>query len=54
VVNNSAPGTNATASYDDQSRTVTIAVAEIASQIRANSGPVWSALRGASNVQGRM
>jgi len=54
VVNNNASNATATASYDSQSRTVTIAVNEIASQISANSGPVWSALRGSSNVVGRL
>ena len=54
VVNNTAPGTVATATYDDQSRTVSIAVTEVANQIRTNTGPVWSAMRGATNVQARM
>lgn len=54
IVNNSAPGATVKASVDDQSKTVTLAVNEVASQIRANSGPVWSAMRGSSNVQGRM
>ena len=51
VINNTASGTRATASYDDKTRTVQIAVAEVASQISNNSGPVWSALRGATNVR---
>jgi tape measure domain-containing protein len=54
VVNNTAPGTMATATYNDQSRTVSIAVTEVANQIRTNTGPVWSAMRGATNVQARM
>lgn len=54
VVNNTAPGTTATASFDDQSRTVTIAVAEVAAQIRSNSGPVFSAMRAGTNIQPRM
>ena len=54
IVNNNAPGAAVTASVDDQSKTVTLAVNEVASQIRANSGPVWSAMRSSSNVQGRM
>lgn len=54
IVNNSAPGVAVTASVDDQSRTVTLAVGEVASQIRANSGPVWSALRSSTSVQGKM
>lgn len=51
VVNNTAAGTQATASYDQTARTVQITVSEIASQISSNSGPVWSALRGATNVR---
>ena len=54
VVNNNAPGATATASVDDQSRTVTVAIAQIADQIRQNSGPVWSALRSSSNVAPRI
>lgn len=54
VVNNNAAGTTASASVDDQSRTVTIAIAQVADQIRQNSGPVWSALRSASNVAPRI
>lgn len=51
-INNAAAGTVATASVDDRSRTVDIAVNQVANQIRENSGPVWSALRGSSNVRG--
>lgn len=54
VVNNTAAGTMASASVDQQSRTVQIAVTEVANQISSNSGPVWSAMRGATNVQARM
>ncbi len=54
IVNNSAPGSQATASVDDQGRTVTIAIAQVADQIRNNSGPVWSALRSSSNVAPRI
>lgn len=54
IVNNTAGGTTASASVDDQSKTVNIAIAQVAAQIRENSGAVWSALRGASNVQSRM
>ena len=54
IVNNNAPGAAATASVDQQSRVVTIAVTQVADQIRNNSGEVWSALRGATNVQSRM
>jgi tape measure domain-containing protein len=54
VVNNNSPGSTATASVDEQGRTVTIAIAQIADQIRSNSGPVWSALRSSSNVAPRI
>lgn len=51
VVNNTAANTMATASYDDRTRTVQIAVAEVANQISNNSGPVWSAMRGSTNIR---
>jgi len=51
VVNNTASGTMASASVDQQSRTVQIAVTEVAQQISNNSGPVWSAMRGSTNIR---
>lgn len=51
VINNTATGTRATASYDDKTRTVQIAVTEVANQISSNSGPVWSAMRGSTNIR---
>ena len=51
VVNNTASGTMASASVDQQSRTVQIAVTEVANQISSNSGPVWSAMRGSTNIR---
>ena len=51
VVNNTASGTMASASVDQQSRTVQIAVTEVAQQISNNSGPVWSAMRGSTNLR---
>ena len=51
VVNNTAMGTQASASVDQQSRTVQIAVTEVANQISSNSGPVWSAMRGSTNIR---
>ena len=51
VVNNTAMGTQASASVDQQSRTVQIAVTEVAQQISSNSGPVWSAMRGSTNIR---
>lgn len=55
IINNSAPGATASvSSIDEQSRTVTLAVSAVAEQISSNSGPVWSAMRGATNVQSRL
>lgn len=51
VVNNTAAGTMASASVDQQSRTVQIAVTEVVQQISNNSGPVWSAMRGSTNIR---
>lgn len=51
VINNTATGTMASASVDQQSRTVQIAVTEVAQQISSNSGPVWSAMRGSTNIR---
>ena len=51
VVNNTAADTMASASVDQQSRTVQIAVTEVAQQISNNSGPVWSAMRGSTNIR---
>lgn len=53
-VQNSHPTAQVTAQTDESGRIVQIAVAEVASQIGANSGPVWSAMRSATNVQGRL
>ncbi len=55
IVNEAPPGT--TARVDETARIVEIAVgrakAEIATEISENSGQVWGALRGSTNVQGR-
>lgn len=51
IINNTAAGTQATASVDQNSRTVEIAVAQVANQIANNEGKVWSALRGSTNVR---
>lgn len=53
-VTNNHPTAQVTTQTDDTGRIVRIAVAEVANQISSNSGQVWSALRGSSNVQGRM
>jgi SLT domain-containing protein len=52
IINNNAASATASASVDDSSRTVTIAVNEVASQISERRGPVWSAMR-TTSVQGR-
>lgn len=54
VVNNNAPGAAASASVDQSARVVSIAVEAVAGGIRDRSGPVWNALRGSTNVQGRL
>lgn len=54
IQNLGAPVQVQSQTYDSQSNTVTLAIAEVASQISNNSGPVWSAMRGATNVQGRL
>lgn len=54
VVNNNHPTAEVTAQVDETGRIVQIAVSEVASQIAGNTGPVWSAMRGSTNVQGRM
>ncbi|WAC75368.1 tape measure protein [Roseateles sp. SL47] len=56
IINNAPAGT--VANVDQQSRTIEIAVAQAKSQIAAefssNTGETWNALRGSSNVQGRI
>lgn len=51
---NSHPTAQVSTQTDETGRTAQIIIAEVANQISNNSGPVWSALRGASNVTGRM
>lgn len=50
VINNHS-GAQVTTRTDDAGRTTQIVISEIVSQISSNSGPVWSALRGATNVR---
>jgi hypothetical protein len=56
IINEAAPGTTAT--VDERSRVIEFAVAaaeaRVVGSIRENSGPVWSALRSSTNVQGRL
>lgn len=54
VINNTAAGTQATASVNEQSRTVEIAVATVAMQIKNNEGQVWSAMKGSTNIASRL
>lgn len=53
VINNH-PTAKVSASQDETGRIAQIVISEIASQFRENSGPAWAALRGSSNVQGRL
>jgi hypothetical protein len=54
VQNNASTASVSQPTVDDQARTVTWAVSEVANQIRSNSGQVWSAMRSATNVQSRL
>ncbi|MDO8251398.1 MAG: tape measure protein [Rhodoferax sp.] len=54
IQNMGTPQQTQSQTYDQQSNTVKMVMADLVSQISGNSGPVWSALRGASNVTGRM
>lgn len=54
VINNMASGVQASATVDNNTKTVEIAVNEVASQISNNSGPVWQAMRSSTNIEGRL
>ena len=54
VVNNNASNAQASASVDQSSRTVQITIAELSNQVQTNTGQFWNALRGATNVRGRI
>ena len=54
VINNSVAGTQASAHVDDQSKTVEIAISEVANQISTNSGQVWMAMRSSTNIEGKI
>lgn len=57
VVNNYASGVDVSATQTSDGNvevTVQRAVAEVASQIASNSGQVWSAMKGATNVQSKL
>jgi hypothetical protein len=51
IVNNMAPGVQVTPQVNEQSRTVTLAVAEAASQVIERRGPMWNAMQ-TTNVRG--
>ncbi|MDO9002826.1 MAG: tape measure protein [Aquabacterium sp.] len=54
IQNMGTPQTVQSQSYDQQTNTLRMVVADITNQIATNSGPVFSALRSATNVQGRV
>ena len=54
IQNMGAPLAVQSQTYDDKANTVRLVVAEVAGQIRENNGPVWSAMRSSTNVQGRL
>lgn len=55
IINNmGAPVAVQSQSFDAQANVLKLTVAEVSNQIRENSGPVWSALRSSTNVQGRL
>lgn len=55
IINNmGAPVAVQSQSFDAQANVLKLTIAEVSNQIRENSGPVWSALRSSTNVQGRL
>lgn len=54
IQNTGTPQRVESQSYDSGSNTATLVMADLVDQISNNSGPVWSALTGSSNVQGRL
>jgi len=53
VINNHS-GAQVQTSMDQSGQIARIVISEVAGQIRENNGPVWSALRSSTNVQGRL
>lgn len=53
VVNNNAPNSRASASYDDKTKTATIIINEIGKQFRENSGPAFDGLIAGTSATGR-
>lgn len=51
---NQHPTAQVQTSMDQSGKVAQIVISEIAGQIRDNSGPVWSAMRSSTNVQGRL
>lgn len=54
IVNHAPAGMTFTPQVDESTRTVTLAVAEVAAQVTERRGQVWGALRGSTNVQARL
>jgi len=53
VVNNTAPGVDVQSSVNDETKTVTLAVQEVARQLGSRTGPVAQGLQRGFNVPGR-
>ncbi len=57
IVNNNVAGADVQATASPDGRMIEIAVnravAEVAGQFRTNSGQVWQAAKGATNIQGK-
>lgn len=53
IYNNGAPLAQESQSYDSRTNVLKLTVAEVARQINTNTGPVFNALRSATNVKGR-
>jgi tape measure domain-containing protein len=54
VQNTGTPQQVQSQSFDQQTNTLRLVTADLVDQISNNSGPVWSALRSSTNVQGRI
>ncbi|MDZ5457880.1 tape measure protein [Azohydromonas lata] len=54
IINNGRAMAVENSSWDAQKRTMDLTVKEVANQISSHTGPVWSALRGTTNVQSRL
>ena len=54
IQNTGTPQQVQSQSFDQQTSTLRLVTADLVDQISNNSGPVWSALRSSTNVQGRI